>query len=282
MKNREISIIIPSYKAEKYICRAIESCLIQKEVDVEVIVVEDGVFDNTAQVLKKYENDTRIKYYTLKKNMGACYARNYGMNLASYEYIVFLDADDYFEGLILKGMNDSLVNNKASVVFSIVERKSDKHIYNKFIPSKNENNISVISRMISGHAGPPPCGIMWLKSEIIRIGGWNEDYTKNQDGELIIRAMFESVQPTYNMLGKAIYWQHDGNRVSTRANLRAFKDQEKLEQYIQLKINKNPNQYSEIENYLNGYRFGVMLRAYCKNMPDIYSLWERKMTKSRG
>lgn len=250
MRNREVTIVIPSYKAEKYICRAIDSCLNQQEVDVEIIIVEDGIYDNTQDIVKKkYANNKNVKLYTLEENRGACFARNYGLHLASYEYVVFLDADDYFEGPILKGMYESLLRNKASVVFSSAERKSESTIYNKFTPPENENEISVISRMISGYAGPPPCGIMWKKSEVVRIGGWNEEYTKNQDGELIIRAMFEGCVPTNNTLGQAVYWQHDGERVSTRANPRAFHDQEKLEEYIELKINKNKNKYHILKPY---------------------------------
>lgn len=88
------SIIIPAYNISAYINDAIESCLAQKHNDFEIIVVNDGSTDDTANVIETYLSDSRIKYVN-KENGGLSSARNAGVEVAKGEYIVFLDGDDW-------------------------------------------------------------------------------------------------------------------------------------------------------------------------------------------
>lgn len=89
-----ISIITPAYNAERYIVQAIESVLAQTYPHWEMIIVDDGSTDNTAQAVKQFAaKDTRIKYiYQANGKQGK--ARNNALNHASGKYIAFLDADD--------------------------------------------------------------------------------------------------------------------------------------------------------------------------------------------
>ena len=89
----KVSIIIPTYNRGKYICQAIESCLVQTYTDIEVIVVDDGSTDDTKKKVAFYED--KIKYiYT--QNGGPAHARNIGMRHAKGQYISFLDSDDLY------------------------------------------------------------------------------------------------------------------------------------------------------------------------------------------
>lgn len=87
-----ISIIIPLYNKEKAIGNTLESVLFQSFGNYEIIVVDDGSTDNSRDVVLSYSDD-RIKYYC-KSNGGVSSARNYGMQKAQCDWIVFLDADD--------------------------------------------------------------------------------------------------------------------------------------------------------------------------------------------
>ena len=87
----KVSVIIPVFNASKYICQAVDSVLTQTYKDFEIIVVDDGSTDHTAEALKKYGD--RIKYLH-QDNAGPTVARNNGINKTSGEYIAFLDADD--------------------------------------------------------------------------------------------------------------------------------------------------------------------------------------------
>jgi glycosyltransferase involved in cell wall biosynthesis len=93
LSKMKVSVIIPTYNREKYICEAIESVLGQTMEDIEIIVVDDGSTDNTSQRIKPYQK--KIKYiYT--ENGGPAHARNIGITRAKGEYISFLDSDDLY------------------------------------------------------------------------------------------------------------------------------------------------------------------------------------------
>lgn len=86
------SIIIPLYNKGKLIKSAIDSVLSQSNIDFEIVIVDDGSKDDSTQYVNEYK-DTRILYY-YKENGGVSSARNYGIEKANGEWIIFLDADD--------------------------------------------------------------------------------------------------------------------------------------------------------------------------------------------
>lgn len=92
-----VSVIIPAFNREKTIVRAIQSVLNQTYPSVEVIIVDDCSSDCTQEtVLNHFANDSRVMYYKLEKNSGACVARNLGIKQSKGKYIAFLDSDDAF------------------------------------------------------------------------------------------------------------------------------------------------------------------------------------------
>jgi glycosyltransferase involved in cell wall biosynthesis len=93
----KISIITPCYNAEPYIARTIQSVQNQTITDWEMIIVDDGSNDNSADIIKDFASkDARIKLFQ-KENGGSASARNMGLALAQGEFIQFLDADDTIE-----------------------------------------------------------------------------------------------------------------------------------------------------------------------------------------
>lgn len=87
-----VSIIIPLYNKESSIRSTIDSVLNQKFSNFEIVVVDDGSTDNSSTIVKNI-NDNRIHYY-YKDNEGVSVARNYGVQKAFGEWVMFLDADD--------------------------------------------------------------------------------------------------------------------------------------------------------------------------------------------
>ena len=90
-----ISIVTPVYNKKKYLKACIDSVLAQTYQDWELILVDDGSIDDSADICKSYANqNSRIHYY-YQENAGPGCARNLGLDKANGEYIVFIDADDF-------------------------------------------------------------------------------------------------------------------------------------------------------------------------------------------
>ena len=99
------SVIMPVYNGEKFIDDAIHSVCAQTYDNWELIIVNDGSKDNTADVLKKYEINSQIKIIH-QENGGVSVARNTAISASKGEYIVFLDADDVWHKNHLEVMNE--------------------------------------------------------------------------------------------------------------------------------------------------------------------------------
>ena len=87
-----ISVIIPLYNKEHFVAKTIESVLAQTYKDYELIIVNDGSTDHSADVVSTF-SDARIRYEE-QANGGVSSARNHGLRMAKGEFVAFLDADD--------------------------------------------------------------------------------------------------------------------------------------------------------------------------------------------
>ena len=97
MKKPLISVIIPVYGVEKYIAQCLESVINQTYKNLEIIVVNDGTKDRSAEIAKKYAaQDSRIKVYDFE-NGGISVARNRGLEIATGDYISYIDSDDWLD-----------------------------------------------------------------------------------------------------------------------------------------------------------------------------------------
>ncbi len=152
---------------------------------------------------------------------------------------MFLDADDFLEGELLKGLHDTLQEENTSVAFGVcIIRWEGQDRELVFIPPKNQTPLQVVERWLKGNSGPGTCSILWRTSEIIRIGGWNTGLTRNQDGELIIRAMLSGCTVGVSERGAGIYWQHTNERVSKRIDPISFRSQETIEKFVQKMVGR--------------------------------------------
>ena len=90
----KVSIIVPVYNVEKYIKRSLDSLINQTFSDIEIIVINDGSTDNSLNIIETFK-DERIRLYS-QDNKGGSAARNLGVDKSTSDYIMFLDADDYY------------------------------------------------------------------------------------------------------------------------------------------------------------------------------------------
>lgn len=108
MENSTFSIIVPVYNVEKYICRCIDSILVQTFSDFELLLIDDGSTDRSGRICDEYaEKDTRIKVIH-KPNSGVSTTRNIGIDHAKGKFICFVDSDDWIENDYLQHIKDEM------------------------------------------------------------------------------------------------------------------------------------------------------------------------------
>lgn len=92
---KKVTVIIPVYKAEKYIERCIESITAQTYENLEIILIDDDSPDNCPKICDDWaKRDSRVKVLHIE-NKGAANARNQGLKIATGDYIGFVDSDEY-------------------------------------------------------------------------------------------------------------------------------------------------------------------------------------------
>lgn len=111
-----ISVIIPIYNVEQYLKRCVDSVLSQTYTQLEVILVDDGSPDCCGQMCDEYKaNDNRVKVIH-KENAGQGLARNSALEIATGEYVTFVDADDYIDKTHIENLYKALAHNNAQAV----------------------------------------------------------------------------------------------------------------------------------------------------------------------
>jgi len=107
----KVSVIITTYNYGRYLKQAVESVLNQQFRDFEIIIVDDGSSDNTAQVLKEFENNEKIRVISHSTNEGLVVSCDEGIRKSTGEYVIRLDADDYFDENALLVLSNTLDSN---------------------------------------------------------------------------------------------------------------------------------------------------------------------------
>lgn len=211
-----VSIIVPCYNAERWVDRAVRSALSQDYPHKEVIVVDDGSTDGSLSVIRSFGD--RIRWEG-GPNRGACAARNRGLDLASLDYVIFLDADDYMEGNLVGGLVSAASSNAAALAFATLVRESPEGIR---APPLSYPSDSTATELLLGWLKGECIGngaTIWRREFLISVGGWNEGVMQGQDVELVIRALLTGPSIAFASEGALIYYDHGSeNRISRRVS----------------------------------------------------------------
>lgn len=147
-----ISVIVPIYNVEKYLDRCVDSIINQTYKNLEIILVDDGSPDNCPKMCDDYaEKDSRIKVVH-KENGGLSDARNVGMEVATGEYVSFIDSDDYISLDFYETLLETIVDNDSDIVECGVVKfyeneKFDK--YNDDLKVTNYDTVDALDGLIS-------------------------------------------------------------------------------------------------------------------------------------
>ncbi len=112
---KKVTVVVPVYNVSNYLGKCIDSIINQTYKKLEIILVDDGSTDNSGAICDDFASkDKRIKVIH-KENGGLSDARNFGIDIATGEYIVFVDSDDYIALDMIEFLYNSLESNEADI-----------------------------------------------------------------------------------------------------------------------------------------------------------------------
>lgn len=176
MKNILASIIIPFYNAELFLGEAIESVLEQSYQALEIIAIDDGSTDKSADIARSY---SRVRYFK-QANLGPAAARNHGIRVAKADFIGFHDADDICEKERFKLQMELMQQNQNLEVTYC-------RIKNFVEPGADVANFLQTPQIMQARMGFISAGLM-KKSVFDRVGLFNEKIRIGEDIDWIVRA----------------------------------------------------------------------------------------------
>lgn len=203
------SIIIPVYKAEKYLDECIKSILNQDYDNIEIILVDDGSPDRCPEICDEYAlRDTRIKVVH-KVNSGPGLSRNAGVDVCSGEYITFVDSDDKLDGTAaISGMVTAAVKNDSDVVVGCYRRFDNDYLsevnHHHLVNGENADSIDFRFRGFFqyGHLAYD-WGKLYRKDFLVKNNLKHGSYPFTEDKEFNIQVY--SLKPKYYFLDSSVY-----------------------------------------------------------------------------
>lgn len=134
----KVSVIMPIYNAYDYLHPALDSVLDQTLREIEIICIDDGSTDRSLEIIKEYQqNDARVRIVT-ENNAGVSTARNKGIVRARGEYIIFLDADDFYHPELLEKLYNRAVRDNLDITLTRFDIFNNKTV--KFSPAIDEDH----------------------------------------------------------------------------------------------------------------------------------------------
>src|SRR2546430_5045550 len=197
----KVSVVIPTYNRARVVGEAIDSALAQTHERLEVIVVDDGSTDDTAERVGG-RRDPRL-HYVRREHAGVSSARNAGIAAATGDLVSFLDSDDLWKPEKIETEVAALARHpEAGGVFSDLEKREGATVVPSFM-----RRTRVFSRLLGGRAFPEglllPSWALYLcllqeipiktpaltvrRSALERVGGFDERWTSSEDWEFLLR-----------------------------------------------------------------------------------------------
>ncbi len=186
-----ISVVMPLYNKKAYVGEAIRSVLEQSFTNWELIVVNDGSTDTSEAIVLGFD-DSRIRLVS-QGNLGVSSARNRGVNEANFEWVAFLDADDFWESKFLETVVELIPNHPTKHLFAT----GRNHLFSNrkvryshpFLPNEGQTVILDYIEAI-GRGGLPPINssnVVIRRDLLKESGGFKEEMRAHEDHDLWLR-----------------------------------------------------------------------------------------------
>jgi GT2 family glycosyltransferase len=212
-----VTVVVPAYRAERSIRRTLDSLLLDPVV-ATIVVVIDGAFDRTEEVLSAYDAD-RVQVIARAENWGASRTRNQGLEQTSTEFVMFVDADDFVEGPLICGLAEVMRESRADVGFGPMQilHEREGRRASRFVPDFASPRDIFRKWHLEGQY-VNPTSVMWRTDFIRRIGGWDPEITRNDDGELAMRAALLGAKIAVSSEGTGVYVKHSAETMNHRSD----------------------------------------------------------------
>lgn len=186
-KKAKISVIMPAYKAEKFIATAIQSVLSQEDANFELLIGDDASKDGTFKIIKKFESDPRVKIFSSKKNLGAAKLRNFLISKAQGIYLTPCDADDILLPGNLTRLSSILDQEpKIGLVYAdclVLELdKKGTMVKAPYLLGSNCNDTWDLASKTANHGG-----CMIRTKHVRKVGGYDETVFSVDDFSLMVK-----------------------------------------------------------------------------------------------
>lgn len=215
-----LTFIIPLYNREDTIIATLESVLLLDRNIVSIIVVDDGSIDKSREIAKEFAAiHDNISFYCredFKLNKGASVCRNIGLSKASTPCVHFLDSDDLVKSDALEIISNA-IKEKQGLDFYVFQTElfdfvpGDRNQY-----QTKDTGVDIIDRFVDEKSVWNNFGPVWKKESLLKIGGFQDQYTSFQDWDLMMRALLHNFTFDYFRLDYPIWYyrQHSSNTIS--------------------------------------------------------------------
>jgi glycosyltransferase involved in cell wall biosynthesis len=212
--NELISVVIPTYNCDRYIVQAVESVLLQKDCQYEIVVIDDGSTDYTQEVLSPYRDrasnpmSDRLRYIK-QTNQGVAAARNHGIAQAKGNLVAFLDADDYFlPGKLAAQAAIFAENPDLGIVHSGWQRVDSQG--NKILDVCPWEDVPELD-LVGWLRWKPvlPSAMMFRHEWLEYAGGFDPRFPPAEDTDLVLRMALKGCQTAWLKEITVHYRQHE-------------------------------------------------------------------------
>lgn len=189
-----VSVVMPAFNAAQYIAFAIDSILNQSHEHFELIIINDGSEDNTAEIISKYQEGDKRVILINKENSGIVDSLNLGISAAKSNIIIRMDADDVALPYRIASLLQHQRKTQASVVYSNISLidKCGEHICNGFMPCEND----VINLLEVRNFIPHP-SVLFSKDVINVVGSYSNRLPYAEDLDLWLRVREKGLKFAY-------------------------------------------------------------------------------------
>lgn len=256
LNNIRISLIVPCYNIREYLPRCIESILAQTYKNLEIILISDGSTDGTDEVIREYaKKDSRI-IPIFKQNSGVSDTRNRGLDIATGDYIGFVDGDDYIEPEMYETLLKNAIENNADIShcgYQMVFPSRVDYYYNTGKKVIQDNKKGIRDIIVGDYVEPSPC-IKIYRKNIVNNLRMPINIKINEDVLFNFYAFVNSKKSVYEDLPFYHYILRKGSAATSKINQNKLFDPVRVRKEIfeySLKNLDNEIQSVAYSSYLN-------------------------------